>query len=84
MLPRHPEFSKSNFWARSALTQSTTLELLGKSRNLNNSRGRIWGTIWEVGFLSFVRNPTPIIPKLEAVEIKFSFILRQDSKKIPW
>ncbi len=32
-------------------------------------RGRIWGRICEVGFLSFVRNPTPILPKLKAVEI---------------
>ncbi len=31
-----------------------------------------------VGFLSFVRDPTPILPKLEAVEIMFSLILRQD------
>ncbi len=30
----------------------------------------------EVGFLSFVCNPTPILPKMEAVEIMFSFILR--------
>jgi hypothetical protein len=33
------------------------------------------------GFLSFVRNPTPILPKLEAVAIMISFILRQDLKK---
>ncbi len=47
-----------------------------KSRNLNNYQGRIWGRIQEVGFLSFDRNPTPTLPKLEAVEIMFSFILK--------
>jgi hypothetical protein len=30
----------------------------------------------EVGFLSFIHNPTPILPKTEAVEIMFVFILR--------
>jgi hypothetical protein len=65
-------------------TSNPTVSKLPQSHNLNNFQGRIWGRIREVGFLLFVRNPTPILPKLDAVEIMFSFILRQDSKKIPW
>ncbi len=30
----------------------------------------------EVGFMSFICNPTPILQKMEAAEIMFSFILR--------
>ncbi len=43
--------------------------------NLNGSHGRIWGRIQEVGFLSFVSIPTPILPEMEPVEIMFSLIL---------
>jgi hypothetical protein len=59
-------FQKTSLWTPS---EALCVVRVHKSHNLNNSRGRIWGRIQEVGFLSFVRNPNPILPKLEAVEI---------------
>jgi hypothetical protein len=38
----------------------------------------------EVGFLSFVHNPTPILPKTAAVEVMFCYFEGRIPKKIPW